>query len=650
MKHSQITLVVACNVLFFAQWATAQRPEAPIKPGEEAPGVVAPGLDLGGQHVGEVRVCGYGENQVCAAVEVRVKGEDGQAVDGPVSVSLIKENGQVFMTALAEKGKVRFGDVPKSTLTVRVVAPGFQTTEKRFEVLNRANVQVKINLQPMTDREMAASAKGFAALSPKAQKDVGKALEELRANRPAEARNHLELAAREAPQSAEVQYLFGVYASQLNNEALARSYWMKALNLNPTHLNALLAVGQSLLLELKADEAILYLRRALDVEPSSWRVHMLMAQADLLQGNNSGAVKHAERAMELGHEQAMPVYPLMAEALYESGEKERAMLLLKDYVVAHPGDLNAAELLKKMTYSAVAGTSAETPELIKAAGAATLPSNWLPADVDEKTPQVDPDAVCVLDDVVQKAGYQIQQLVRDLDRFTATEFVTHESVDKYGIASPPEKHKFDYLVSIQDVRPGHLNVTEYRDGGEAQDEFPDGIATYGLPALVLIFHPYYAPNYAMTCEGLSRVKGILAWQVHFRQRSDKPNELKTYQIGLHGTPYSVGLKGRAWISADSYQIIRMETDIVGPAPQIKLLAEHTAIEYGPVTFRHGSETLWLPESVELYFAWRGRQAHRWHTFQNYMLFAVDDNQRIAAPKNVEPSSHPDALRQTKPSS
>ena len=185
------------------------------------------------------------------------------------------------------------------------------------------------------------------------------------------------------------------------------------------------------------------------------------------------------------------------------------------------------------------------------------------------------------------------------------------------------------MVSIHEVRQGHLGVTEYRNGGLALNEFPGGIVTNGLPALVLIFHPYYAPSYEMTCEGLARSNGQLAWQVHFRQKPDKPNELKSYQSGIHGASYSVSLKGRAWISAKAIRIVRMETDLVAPAPQ--LLAEHTAIEYGPVKFREGDVNLWLPLSAEVYFAWRGQQVHRRHSFDPYVLFTVDDKQRISAP-------------------
>lgn len=606
---------------------------------ETVAGQLAPGLENNGQYNGGLNV-GTENMFTYTSVQVDVSGPNGAPVAGQVYVSLIKANGQVFMTAMAEGGKVQFANVPKSELTAQVVASGYETAKKTFQVLDRLEVKVKVELQPMTDKEAAASDRGIAALTPKAQKNVGKALEALRANRSSEARSYLQAAQRDAPNSAEVEYLFGVYASQMNDMQLARSYWMRALELNPSHLSALLAMSQGLLQEHKAAQAVPYLTRALDVEPSSWRAHMLMAQADLFQGQHDEAVKEAERALELGHERAASVQPLLAHALFESGEKERAIKILQEYVAAHPADENSAKLLERL--KAPAGASPAASEETDVSGAATtlaVPSNWLPPDVDEKMPPVETGASCALDDVVKKAGEQLVLFVHDVDRFTATETLTHESINKWGTASSPEKRKFDYLVSIQDIRQGYLGVTEYRNGGGAQSEFPDGIVTNGLPALVLIFHPYYAPNYEMTCEGLARANGGLAWQVHFRQRQGKPNELKTYQIGINGPSYSVGLKGRAWISADNFQIVRMETDIVGPVPQIKLLAEHTTVEYGPVNFRQGNVNLWLPQSAEVYFDWRGRQIHRRHSFSNYLLFGVDEKERIGAPKNVEPSAN-----------
>jgi tetratricopeptide (TPR) repeat protein len=626
VKCSWVTAVILSGVLLPAVARAHGRAQGPP----------ANGPILGGLNSGSESLFDY------ADVVVDVKGPDGAPIEGPIVVSLIKVNGQVYITATAKGGQVRFSNVPKSELKAQVVAPGYQTAQKGFELLDRTEVKVRIDLQPISDKEEAAADRGIAALTPKAQRDVGKALEALRVNKPEEARSHLEAAQKAAPGSAEIEYLFGLYSSQLNNQAQAQSYWRKTLELNPTHLSALLAVSQGLLQEHKPDEAVPYLNRALDSEPSSWRAHTLLAQAYLLQGMNDEAAKHAERAIELGREQAASVQPVLAHALAESGDRVRAIHILQDYVPTHPADANAAKLLETLKVppgaepskdaTAAAGRMAEVtaPDTYL-----LVPSNWLPPDVDAKVPPVEPGAACSLEEVLQRTGDRLLEFVHDVDRFAATESLTHESINKNGLASSPEKRKFDYVVSIQEIRQGVLSVTEYRNGGGAQGEFPDGIVTNGLPALTLVFHPYYAPNFEMNCEGLTRWNGGLVWQVHFRQRPDKPNTIQSYQIGLNGPSYAVALKGRAWISADNYQIVRMETDLVAPLPQIRLLAEHTAIEYGPVKFVKGNVNMWLPQSAEVYFAWKGRQIHRRHSFGNYLLFAVDDKQRISVPKVAE---------------
>ncbi|MGC2768062.1 MAG: tetratricopeptide repeat protein [Candidatus Acidiferrum sp.] len=632
MKRFLVMLSLAVGVFLLQTETVAGQQPAPKPP--------TPGQYMGGLNPGTENLF------LSAAVEVDVKGPNGAPVLGAVYVSLIKNNGQVFMTAMAAGGKVWFANVPKSELTAEVVASGYETAMKKFEVLDKGEVKLSMELQPMPDKEAAASDRGIAALNPKVQKDIGRALAALRANKASDARGYLEAAQRDAPNSAEVQYLYGVYASEINDMNMARSYWMRALELNPTHLSALLAVSQDLLHERQLAQAMAYLDRAVGAEPSSWRVHMLLAQGDLLQGKHDDAVKEAERAIELGHERAESVQPLLAHALFAKGDTDKAIQVLQDYVQTRPADANAAKLLETFknppttansTGTASGGTAAvadevanETPEV----AAMEIASNWLPPDVDEKVPPVETGATCNVNEVVQKAGSQLETFVHDVDRFTATESMRHESINKYGIASSPEKRKFDYLVSIEEVRKGYLSVTEYRNGGGGQAEFPDGIVTNGLPATVLVFHPYYAPNYEMTCEGLARANGTLAWQIHFRQMQGKPNAIRSYQPGIHSPAYSVGLKGRAWISADNYQIIRMETDLVAPMPQIRLLAEHTAIEYGPVRFQNANVNLWLPQSAEVYFAWMGHQVHRRHSFSNYLLFGVDETQRIAAPKEA----------------
>jgi hypothetical protein len=79
----------------------------------------------------------------------------------------------------------------------------------------------------------------------------------------------------------------------------------------------------------------------------------------------------------------------------------------------------------------------------------------------------------------------------------------------------------------------------------------------------------------------------------------------------------------------------METDLFAPLPQIRLALDHIAVEYAPVHFRQGAVDMWLPQSAEVFYEWRGRRVHQVHNFSHYMLFSVDDKQKISAPKGQD---------------
>jgi tetratricopeptide (TPR) repeat protein len=467
----------------------------------------------------------------------------------------------------------------------------------------------------------------------KLQRELGKALEALRADKPADARNHLDTVYRSVPGDADANFLFGIYSSQMNDWVHARSYWEKVLALSPNHLGALLSLGSALLRESKPNEAVQYLSRAVEAEPTSWRAHAVLADAYLRQGRLDESINQAERALELGHGQAGIVQPLLARALNLHGDRERAIQVLQAYLMENPSDAAAAKQLENLQTSLESSGAASTsPPQPMLPTSALLPSNWLPTDIDEKVPPVESGIPCNLEEVIAKSGNRIQELIANVDQFTATEAVSHVSINKWGLPSRPIKFEFNYVVSIKKNRLGLLNVEEYRDSHYSVAQFPDGIATTGLPVLVLIFHPSNVQNFALACEGLARSHGAPAWQIHFRQRTDRPNTIRTYQSGAQGPVYSVPLKGRAWIAADNFQIVRLETDLVAPLPQIRLAADHAAIEYGPVHFRARNLDMWLPQLAEVFYDWKGRRTHRRHSFKNYLFFSVDDKERISEPK------------------
>src|SRR6266446_790640 len=587
-----------------------------------------------------------------ANVDIYVQEPNGAPVESLAVVTLTTLAGQVYQQGTTKAGYVRFNDVPPTEYRIQVVAPAYERATKNVDALANSSTRVTVVLRPGSNSGDTALAAGFASLAPKAQKEMAKAMEMLRASKPNVARGHLDAANRLAPNQAEVSYLFGVYSSQLDDWTQAKAHWTETLELYPRHFRALLSLSEISIREKKPREAAEYLKRASEVEPSSWRPHAILAEAYCMQHSRDEAMKEAVRALELGRGQAAMVQPLLAQCLAERGDRDKAISTLQVYLQDHGVDAAAKKQLESLqnpkapaTSTDVAGSTNEVDmsTLIAAAKALPVPSSWMPLDVDDKMPPVEPGTSCALDEVVQNAGKRLQELVKNVDRFTATELVSDESINKWGLPSSPEKAQFDYIVSMEETRRGALSVEEYRERRAASKEFPEAVMTSGLPALVVIFHPYYAGNYEMTCEGLARWNGGLAWQVQFRQRKDKPNTIRSYRMGLEGQGYPVALKGRAWIAADSYQIVRLETNMVAPMPQIRLAAEHVNIEYAPVRFRNGALEMWLPANVEVYYDWKGRRVHRRHSFSNYLLFSVDDKQKISAPKGQD-SAPPESER------
>jgi hypothetical protein len=253
----------------------------------------------------------------------------------------------------------------------------------------------------------------------------------------------------------------------------------------------------------------------------------------------------------------------------------------------------------------------------------------MPPDVDDSMPAVEPVAGCPLQKIQDEAGQRVSEFVDAVNRIAATESLENEVMDRSGLPVRHTSRSYSYVASVQQVRPGMYTMEEYRNGMMDLDLFPERIATLGLTAIVMAFHPSFRDDYEVICEGLSRWRGGLAWQVHFRQKANRPVRLRSYRVNAKS--YPIPLRGRAWIAADTYQVENLETDLVSSVPQIQLRAEHIAIEYMPVKFVSRNQELWLPGSAEIYFDFNHRRMHRRHNFRNYMLFAVDEKQQISVP-------------------
>ena len=109
--------------------------------------------------------------------------------------------------------------------------------------------------------------------------------------------------------------------------------------------------------------------------------------------------------------------------------------------------------------------------------------SWIPDDIDRAVPSVAAGATCSLPDVLTRAGHRVEEFVENVDRFTATEVLLHQSIDRSGRKRRPTTLRFDYLVSISKARDGFFQVAEFRNRSLSLDLFPSHIATTGTSSL-----------------------------------------------------------------------------------------------------------------------------------------------------------------------
>jgi hypothetical protein len=255
---------------------------------------------------------------------------------------------------------------------------------------------------------------------------------------------------------------------------------------------------------------------------------------------------------------------------------------------------------------------------------------WAPPDIDAMQLTVVHTASCSLPDVVSQAGVRVEELVHNLDRFSATEVIQHQPVNHSGKLQRPEIQKFNYVYSMKEAPDGYMISEENRDLGRNPNGFPDQIATLGSPGLVLIFHPNYIKNFRMSCEGLGDWRGQPAWQLRFEERADRPHRMSS--IVINDKAYDVRLRGIAWILEDSYQVAHLEIDLAETIPKIRLRLDHQMVDFLPVSFPQSDTKIWLPSSAELYLDFRGHRFYRRLSYMNFKLFSVKVQQQIGDPR------------------
>jgi tetratricopeptide (TPR) repeat protein len=581
-----------------------------------------------------------------AGVAILVREPQGTPLAGLAVVRLESPATSFNLTGTTLGGEAFFDRIPVGNYIVEVSAPGYRVTREEIEVLSaKPRVAFYITLLPETPASTpAATLLVPPLLSPKARKALDEALEALRSGDLAKAEKHLDAARKLAPSHPDVSYLLGMLAMRRNQLAEAQTHLEKALQMFPGHGDALAALGEVFLRRGDEAQAVRNLEQALVHSPDTWQARGLLAAIYLRRGDLEKALPHAERAVELTKGKVPGFRLLLAQVHAGRKNVNEAEQQLKLLLEENPNSADAKEARRMLAELRPRPAGSPAPARAKPAAAAplaanaTLPlprtgNNWAPRAVDELSAEVAADVPCSLPDVLAGTARQVQALVNSLERITATERILYEELNGDGATTFWEDRDLNYVVSFVQPRQDILSVEEYRRPLKKEESSPRMTST-GLVALVLLFHPLYVSDFEAACAGLGQWRGRPVWIVDFQQSPDRPARVRTYRTTAG--VFNVRLKGRAWIDANSYNVVRLETDLLEPLREARLERDHMVIEYGPVQFKKTDSSLWLPVRAELYSLFRDRWYRVRHTLRDYMLFSIETRDKIAAPPQPPP--------------
>ncbi|MGA2073224.1 MAG: carboxypeptidase-like regulatory domain-containing protein [Terriglobia bacterium] len=246
-----------------------------------------------------------------------------------------------------------------------------------------------------------------------------------------------------------------------------------------------------------------------------------------------------------------------------------------------------------------------------------------------------------LDPILSAVGKTVAESFVNFPNTSSLEQIHQEKLQGKQKSATTLDQKFRYLcfTPTQDWGPG---FNEYRTDLSGRQTTPEGLAdgfmlTSGFASAALVFHPLYQSQAEFRYVGRQNVNGRVAYLVAYAQRPAKAQFTGSFKSG--DTTVTTFYQGLAWIDSETYQIIRLRSDLLRPVQSLNLQRETTEIAYGEVHFKDHPAAFWVPQQVTVSVDWNGKHLRNEHRYSEFKLFHVDATDKVGAPKEVERPSN-----------
>jgi hypothetical protein len=195
--------------------------------------------------------------------------------------------------------------------------------------------------------------------------------------------------------------------------------------------------------------------------------------------------------------------------------------------------------------------------------------------------------------------------------------------------------EFSYLIlpGSQDSGRTWVESRRDKDGRDIDPKVFSGfITSSGHAGKSTYFHPAHQKNSSFRYLGRDESKNS-AYVIAFAQKRDSEDYLAQYSDAYGSPPIRFLVEGFVWLDPDTFQILRMRTDLLEAEISSPLRETITDIRYEKVRFDRDGQEFWLPKEINVSWEFLNPEGWLWvyrnqHTYSNYHLFSVSSDYTI----------------------
>ena len=234
--------------------------------------------------------------------------------------------------------------------------------------------------------------------------------------------------------------------------------------------------------------------------------------------------------------------------------------------------------------------------------------------------------------ILQKMGRRVDDFIRDVGDLIANEDVTQEKFNANGKIKAKERVQDNYLILHHGYEWGA--GAEYR-----MDDKGNRLRPMGLEKgyLVTSGHALSCISFSTIAQSQSKFRYLGEEKIDSRETYvlgfvQQPGEATffTTMRGTEGADVDMLTQGILWVDKNTFQIIRMRSDLLAPNNEMRLDQLTTKVTFGEAQLQGVPNPLWLPSDVDVSIEIGGQRFHNIHRYTNYRRYRV--SVKIMAPQ------------------